>query len=204
MSSSDLTPKQQRFCEEYLIDLNATAAYRRAGYAAKTDNAAAASASALLRNPKVQAEVARLQAARSFRVRLTADDVLLRLRRLVLADFRKLYHPDGRARLPHEVDDDTAAAVASCESEEQVGGVTFGRDEGLQPAPVWVRKFKLWDNPRAVAMAMDHLGLTNKLTLETVFALLDPPVAEAFRRAIGEVVSGGRAGDSGGPAGGGG
>lgn len=31
-----LTPKQERFVEEYLVDLNATAAARRAGYSAKT------------------------------------------------------------------------------------------------------------------------------------------------------------------------
>ncbi len=31
-----LTPKQQRFVEEYLVDLNAAAAARRAGYSAKT------------------------------------------------------------------------------------------------------------------------------------------------------------------------
>lgn len=31
-----LTPKQQRFCDEYLIDLNATQAAIRAGYSKKT------------------------------------------------------------------------------------------------------------------------------------------------------------------------
>ena len=31
-----MTPKQQRFVEEYLIDLNATQAATRAGYSAKT------------------------------------------------------------------------------------------------------------------------------------------------------------------------
>lgn len=31
-----LTPKQQRFVEEYLVDLNATAAAKRAGYSAHT------------------------------------------------------------------------------------------------------------------------------------------------------------------------
>ena len=31
-----LTPKQKRFVAEYLVDLNATAAAKRAGYSAKT------------------------------------------------------------------------------------------------------------------------------------------------------------------------
>jgi len=47
-----LTAKQQRFVAEYLIDLNATAAYKRAGYTAK-GNAAEVTASQLLSNPKV-------------------------------------------------------------------------------------------------------------------------------------------------------
>ena len=33
---ADLTPKQERFCQEYLVDLNAAAAARRAGYSKQT------------------------------------------------------------------------------------------------------------------------------------------------------------------------
>lgn len=36
MARSGLTPKQARFVEEYLIDLNASDAARRAGYSRKT------------------------------------------------------------------------------------------------------------------------------------------------------------------------
>lgn len=71
-----LTPKQERFVQEYLIDLNATAAYRRAGYRAKTDNAAGAGASALLRNPKVSGAIRAALGARSERTEITSDDVL--------------------------------------------------------------------------------------------------------------------------------
>ncbi len=51
-----LTEKQKRFVEEYLVDLNATQAYIRAGYKAK-ENAAAVSALKLLRNDKIQKEI---------------------------------------------------------------------------------------------------------------------------------------------------
>lgn len=47
-----MNPKQKRFADEYLIDLNATAAYKRAGYNGK-GNAAEAAASRLLSNVKV-------------------------------------------------------------------------------------------------------------------------------------------------------
>lgn len=50
----NLTPKQQRFVEEYLIDLNATKAYIRAGYTVKSEDVAAATAYKLLRDAKVQ------------------------------------------------------------------------------------------------------------------------------------------------------
>ena len=36
MGEKKLTPKQQRFCDEYLIDMNATQAAIRAGYSEKT------------------------------------------------------------------------------------------------------------------------------------------------------------------------
>ncbi len=46
-----LTAKQKTFVNEYLVDLNATAAYKRAGYTVR-GNAAEANASRLLRNAK--------------------------------------------------------------------------------------------------------------------------------------------------------
>ncbi|MEC9067825.1 MAG: terminase small subunit [Pseudomonadota bacterium] len=70
-----MTPKQERFVEEYLIDLNATAAYRRAGYKAR-GNAAEVSASQLLRNPKVAGAIQKAMDARSKRTAITADYVL--------------------------------------------------------------------------------------------------------------------------------
>lgn len=55
-----LTDKQMRFVDEYMIDMNATAAYLRAGYKAE-GNSAEAAASRLLRNVKVQEEVKKRQ-----------------------------------------------------------------------------------------------------------------------------------------------
>ena len=53
--SGQLTLKQQRFANEYCVDLNATAANKRAGYNAR-GNSAEAAASRLLSNVKVQQE----------------------------------------------------------------------------------------------------------------------------------------------------
>lgn len=49
----NMNPKWQRFAEEYLVDLNMTAAYKRAGYKAK-GHAAETNAARLLKNAEVQ------------------------------------------------------------------------------------------------------------------------------------------------------
>jgi hypothetical protein len=73
-----LTDKQQRFVEEYLVDLNATAAAGRAGYKGKYLDRIG---SELLGKTRVAAAIAAAQAKRSKRTELNADYVLKRLRR---------------------------------------------------------------------------------------------------------------------------
>lgn len=75
---TELTAKQERFCQEYLIDLNATQAAIRAGYSAKT---AAEQSSRLLSNVKVSYRVATLQKAASKRTDIDVDYVVNGLRR---------------------------------------------------------------------------------------------------------------------------
>lgn len=71
-----LTPKQQRFVEEYLVDLNATQAAIRAGYSEKT---AHSQGSRLLENVEISKAVAAAFASRSERVQVTQDWVISRL-----------------------------------------------------------------------------------------------------------------------------
>lgn len=68
-----LSPKQERFAREYLLDLNATQAAIRAGYSPKT---AQEQASRLLSNVMVAARVAELKAKRAEKADRTAQDVL--------------------------------------------------------------------------------------------------------------------------------
>ena len=68
-----MTPKQERFVEEYLVDLNATQAAVRAGYSEKT---AQMIGSENLSKPMIAAAVAAAQAERSERTEITQDYVL--------------------------------------------------------------------------------------------------------------------------------
>ena len=71
-----LTSKQGAFCEEYLIDLNATQAAIRAGYSKKT---AQRIGSENLSKPLIQERIEELKAKRSDSVALDAKYVLNRL-----------------------------------------------------------------------------------------------------------------------------
>ena len=78
-----LAGRQQRFVEEFLLDLNATQAALRAGYSAR---GLRVQASRLLTNASVQAAIARRMAARAQRVELTQDAVLRELALLAQSD----------------------------------------------------------------------------------------------------------------------
>ncbi len=73
MPKDSLNPKQKRFVEEYLIDLNATQAAIRAGYSKKT---AGIQGFDLLKNPKVQGAIAKAQEKLSKRVSVTQEEVI--------------------------------------------------------------------------------------------------------------------------------
>ncbi|EBT4809620.1 terminase small subunit [Salmonella enterica subsp. enterica serovar Hvittingfoss] len=71
-----LTDKQEMFCREYLIDLNATQAAIRAGYSAKTANR---TASENLSKPDIKLRISELKAQRNDLVGINAEYVLNRL-----------------------------------------------------------------------------------------------------------------------------
>ena len=151
-----LTPKQQRFVAEYLVDLNATQAAIRAGYSAKT---AVKIGSENLRKPDVAAAIASKQAKRADRVEISADRVLREVARIAFGDIRALYRADGGLKKIDELDDDAAAMLAGVDEVEMQGGAAIGGEEGVAHVPMYTKKVKLWDKPAALEKLMKHLGL---------------------------------------------
>lgn len=106
-----LSGRRAAFVQEYLIDLNATAAAKRCGYA---EGSAHVTGCRLLSDAKVAAAVSLGKEARSVRSMISADAVVLELARLAFADVRKVATwGAGTVALVDSValDDDTAAAV---------------------------------------------------------------------------------------------
>ncbi len=172
-----MTPKQQVFVNEYLIDLNATQAAIRAGYSEKT---AKAIGQENLTKPAIAAAIADAQQERGDRVALTADRVLLEIGRLATSDLRRAFNADGGLRSPTTWDDDTAAAISS------VKVVTRRAPGGGEDAEVeYVTEVKLWDKNSALDKAGKHLGMFReqidvnlKTDLATILAERRKRVAE--------------------------
>lgn len=146
-----MTVRQQRFVDEYLVDLDANAAARRAGYSEKV---ARHSAPRIMRQPGVAEAIAKAMAARSKRTQITADRVIEEVARIAFSDLRALFREDGSLKPISEWPDDVARAVAAVEVDEL--------HEGSGKARVRVgstRKVKLWSKVEAIDKLMRHLGL---------------------------------------------
>jgi len=78
-----LTPKQQAFVAEYLIDLNATQAAIRAGYSKKV---ASEIGYENLRKPQIEKEIQKAQEERSKRCEITADQVTQELGKIAFSN----------------------------------------------------------------------------------------------------------------------
>lgn len=90
-----LNDKQEMFCREYLIDLNATQAAIRAGYSEKTANR---TASENLSKPDIQLRISELLKKRSDRLQIDADYVLKRLVEIDQIDVLDILRDDGKLK----------------------------------------------------------------------------------------------------------
>lgn len=144
-----LTPRQQRFVAEYLIDLNATQAAIRSGYSAKT---AEVQGPRLLGNVRVADAIAKAMKAREKRTEITQDRVLQELARIAFFDIRRLYNANGTLKKPHELDDEAAAVLSAVEVVESLAG-------GQEGVIATTKKAKVFDKGNALTLAMRHLGM---------------------------------------------
>lgn len=163
-----MSPKQQRFVEEYLIDLNATAAAKRAGYSERT---AQEQSSRLLSNVMVQQAIQAAQESRSKRTEIKADAVLAELAKIAFSDMRTFaeWGPGGVKLKPSEelAPDQSACVAEVSESTSKDGGSL---------------RFKLHSKTEALSLLGKHLKLfTDRLEvagairLELIEEIVDAP-----------------------------
>lgn len=136
-----LTGKQQRFVEEYLVDLNATQAAVRAGYSPKT---AEAIGYENLRKPQIREAIEQARAERSERTEITQDMVLRELAAIGFAratDYVQIR--DGCVVL-------TETDALSVDQKRAVASIREGK-HGIE--------VRLHDKVRALEKIGEHLGM---------------------------------------------
>lgn len=147
-----LTAKQQRFIDEYLVDLNATQAAIRAGYSAKT---AQQISSKILLKAVIQTAIATALKKRSERTQINADWLLERLGVEADADLADLYDERGALRpiadWPLIWRKGLVAGIETAQEYEEVDG---------KKVPIGiVHKLKISDRIRRLELIGKHISV---------------------------------------------
>jgi len=156
-----LTPKQQRFADEWLIDMNGTAAAIRAGYSVKS---AEVTASKLLRNVKVRAYIDQRMAEHSRRTGVTQDRIIRELARIAFLDPTQLVDMDTAELLSDAVEDDRAA-IASVKVKTMSG-----------EAEMVEREIKFADKLKALELLGKRFGMwvdKQQVDIQSVVQIVD-------------------------------
>lgn len=141
----NLTEQQQKFCDEYLIDLNATQAAIRAGYSAKT---AAEQSSRLLRIVKVRNQIDKLMAERSKRTGVNQDRVIRELAKIAFVNPNDVINiKDGSVKENANIDD--LACIQSIKVKTVDGEKGYSEE----------REVRLNDKMKALELLGKHLGI---------------------------------------------
>lgn len=140
-----MNDREKCFCEEYLIDLNATSAATRAGYAPSTArNASCWIHPAHPSKPRLRQEIDRLLAERSRRTGVNADRVVRELARIAFADMADVMDLDA-VDVRETISRDDSAAVAKIRRRQTQRGVEC--------------EVRMYDKNRALELLGRHLGL---------------------------------------------
>ena len=145
---AELKAKQKRFCEEYIVDLNATQAAIRAGYSEKT---AYSIGHENLNKPDIEIYIQELMQKRSDRTEITADMVLKELAKIGFGNIQNLYDEDGKMRQIHELEENVAATLQEV-TEDSIGEAVIKR------------KYKMADKKSSLELIGRHLKMfTDKI-----------------------------------------
>ena len=145
--AAGMTEKQRRFCDEYLVDLNATRAYMAAYPSVKKEASAHACAAKLLRNATVKKYLKERQDARRERVEIRQDDVLRELASIAFVDVTEFVSvKDGKICIA-----DTDGLPP--EKRHIISGIKEGRN-GIEVS--------FYDRLKALELLCRHLGILDQ------------------------------------------
>jgi phage terminase small subunit len=168
-----LTGKQQRFCDEYLIDFNGTRAAIAAGY---SENTAAEIASENLTKPNIRTYLSTRQKELREVTGINQERVLNEFAKVAFSNLQD-YFKDGRLIDIDKLPRDAAAALSSVKAyEEKIEGVTVG----------YTKEIKTYDKIKALEGLARHLGLFND-KLDILERMPDDQVNELYLKILNAV-----------------
>jgi phage terminase small subunit len=147
-----INPRQQRFVDEYCIDLDGKRAALAAGYVGTFPNYPNEAATRLLRSPPVREAIASRKEGQLKRAELSASTVLDQLRALSMIDMRDFFDDDGALKPPSRWSVDMGRAVVSFDTVKK--NVTSGDGKSDD-----VFRVRLADKVRSLEMLAKHFGL---------------------------------------------
>jgi phage terminase small subunit len=151
-----LTKKEKLFADEYLIDLNATQAYKRAKYKVKNDNVAGVFANRLLSKVKISAYIEEKRSKIQNELDIKQKDVLTELARIAFSNPKNYFTEANCLKEMSNLTDSEAAAIASIEVEELFDG------KGEERTFIgYTRKIKFWNKVDALELLGKHLAMFN-------------------------------------------
>lgn len=175
----ELSDIERRFVEEYLVDCNATAAARRAGYRAADLKRQAYDT---LHRPRVSEAIAEAQAERAARVEVQSDEVLREIKLFAMADPADLFDSDGVFLPISQMPPTIRRAIASFEIEELFEAGSDGKKFCIGRTV----KVKLWDKPKGLELLGKHLKLWAERQILEAGSSLESLVLAAASRMRGD------------------
>lgn len=134
------------------MDLNGTAAARRAGYKGN-DNTLGKEAFEMLRMPQIKSAIEKAIAARTKRTELSADRVVERIDEISRIDILDAFDEKNCLKPLKDIPPEVRRCIASIEIDELFEG--YGQD---RTQTGYTKKIKLWDKPRSNDQLMRHVG----------------------------------------------
>ena len=168
----ELNERQEKFCREYLLDLNATQAAIRAGY---SETSAGTIGFENMRKHAIVARIQELVGKRNARLEITTDRILAEYARIGFASvgtFTSVTSAGDPYMDLSKVGEDDWAAISEVQTEDYVDG------RGEDARSVKKVKVKMHDKLRALDAMAKHVGIGSgneghhKITPEAVAATL--------------------------------
>lgn len=155
-----MNKKIKRFCNEYIIDLNATQAAIRAGYSEKT---AYSQGHRLLKNVEVQDRIKSMQTDLQKASGITALKVLKEHQKIAFSSIAHLHNSWIKMKDFEALTDDDKAAIKSISTK------VVKRNIGTSAEPDMVNieyiKVEFWDKQKALDSIANLLGLNQQIQL---------------------------------------